>query len=198
MLRVLLAAYLGNSPERIVLSYSKYGKPLLSMGLKSSDLNFNISHAEGIAVFSFAKNIQVGIDIERAQQDRNCLEISEHFFSDYEREYLRFLSDKPLNEAFIRCWTRKEAFVKAKGEGLSMPFHQFDVSLGEDEPASLLATRPDPEEALRWTLNDLAIETGYVAAVACERANCVEGEPVIVENRSQVVSKAPMIFSIGI
>jgi 4'-phosphopantetheinyl transferase len=71
-----------------------------------------------------------------------------------------------LQKAFFRCWTRKEAYIKAKGEGLSIPLHTFDVSLEEDLPAALVATRPDPTEAGRWTLYDLSVGQGYSAALA--------------------------------
>jgi 4'-phosphopantetheinyl transferase len=79
------------------------------------------------------------------------------------------LSGEALDRAFFRGWTRKEAYIKAKGEGLSIPLHQFDVSLAEGQPALLLSTRPDPEEASRWDLFDLSLGSGYAAALAVAR-----------------------------
>ena len=79
---------------------------------------------------------------------------------------LRALSAEVQREAFFNCWTRKEAYLKARGEGLSLPLDQFDLSLAPGEPAALLDTRPDPAEAARWSLQDLTAAPGYAAALA--------------------------------
>jgi 4'-phosphopantetheinyl transferase len=96
-------------------------------------------------------------------------DIAERFFSESERKCLRSITAADRHEAFFRCWTRKEAYIKATGDGLSLPLHQFDVSLRAGEPALLLATRPDASEAERWTMYSLHVAPGYAAALVVER-----------------------------
>ncbi|MHB1426768.1 MAG: 4'-phosphopantetheinyl transferase family protein, partial [Gemmataceae bacterium] len=94
--------------------------------------------------------------------------LAERFFSPRETAVLRSLPPELRREAFFRCWTRKEAYIKAQGKGLSLPLDQFDVSLHPDEPAELLATQHDPQEAQRWSLRSLLPKEGFVATVAVE------------------------------
>jgi 4'-phosphopantetheinyl transferase len=110
----------------------------------------------------------VGIDLERIRFDLAVLEIAERFFSRRELAMLRALPTELQREAFYRCWTRKEAYIKARGEGLSLPLDQFDVSLAPGEPAAVLGTQHDPSEASRWSLRELTPAPGYFAALAVE------------------------------
>jgi 4'-phosphopantetheinyl transferase len=112
----------------------------------------------------------VGIDVECMRSDLPHVGIAEHFFSAAERDSLALLHARAQAEAFYACWTRKEAYIKAVGVGLSLPLDQFDVSLRPGEPARLLATRPDPTEAHRWTLLELDVGPNYKAAAAVEGA----------------------------
>jgi 4'-phosphopantetheinyl transferase len=165
-LRLLLAGYLRSSPERVSFSVAEHGKPRLHPSLKSDDLLFNISHSDGVAIFAFATGAELGVDIERVRPAIEHIQLAEQFFSKYERAHLNQLSGKKLSDAFFRCWTRKEAYVKARGVGLSIPLQDFDVSVIPGEPAALLATRPDAGEARRWSLHDLWAPPGYAAALA--------------------------------
>ena len=108
------------------------------------------------------------MDVEKIRRDFRTSEIAERFFSTAERDSLRQLPDEQRHEAFFRCWTRKEAFIKALGEGLSHPLDQFDVSLTPDSPAVLLATRPDAQEVKRWKLWNIQVPGDYSAALAFE------------------------------
>ena len=162
-LRSLLARYIGVTPQELSFRYTEHGKPLLD-GL--SDLRFNVSHTEGLALIAFVRAREIGVDVEKISATPDVRELAERFFSIQERHSLERLSGDELQSAFFRCWTRKEAYVKARGEGLSLPLHQFDVSVAPNESRALLATRPDPSEAGRWTLQDLPVSHGYVAAVA--------------------------------
>jgi len=119
-------------------------------------------------LLAFAEGRQVGIDVEKLRRDFATSEIAERFFSIAEREALRALPQDQRHEAFFRCWTRKEAFIKALGEGLSHPLDQFDVSLAPGGPAVLLATRPDAQEAKRWKLWNIYVPGDYAAALAAE------------------------------
>ncbi len=160
-LRFLLAGYLGISPREIAFHYSKYDKPGLREGQK---LDFNLSHTEGMAIFGFTRGNRIGVDIERLRSDFRADEIAERFFSPFERAALRGVPEARRHQSFFRIWTRKEAYIKALGEGLSHPLHQFDVSL--EDTASLLATRPDASDAQRWQLENLTIAPEFVAAAA--------------------------------
>jgi 4'-phosphopantetheinyl transferase len=167
-LRILLASYLEKSPEQFTFAYSAQGKP--SLANVTTDLRFNVSHTvsltDGLAALAFARNREIGVDVEKIRPDCDAEKLAERFFSASERDYILRLSGQALDEAFFRCWTRKEAFIKAKGGGLSIPLDQFDVSVAAGEPATLLATRPDPTEVRRWQLHNLPVKSGYAAALS--------------------------------
>jgi len=162
-LRSLLGSYLEVSPREVAFEYSKYDKPRLKDCPK---LDFNLSHTEGMAIFGFTGGHRIGVDIERLRADFRADEIAERFFSSREREVLREIPEERRHESFFRVWTRKEAYIKALGEGLSHPLHQFDVSL--DDAAALLATRPNASDAQRWQLENLKIAPEFIAAAAVE------------------------------
>ncbi len=161
-LRALLSKYLNTTPHAISFEYTEYGKPFL----RNAALRFNVSHTEGRALMAFVLNREVGVDVERVRVQNDALKIAERFFSSNERGILRRMPDSELHTAFFRCWTRKEAYIKAKGEGLSLPLHQFDVSLDADPAQGLIATRPDGAETERWTIRNVNVDAGYAAAIA--------------------------------
>jgi len=168
MLRTLLASYLGGSAAGLRFTYSAHGKPRLEEARNPGTLTFNLSHSDGVIVCAFARNREVGVDVEKMREDFSTEEIAERFFSAGERTALRALPAEHRRQGFFNCWTRKEAYIKARGEGLSLPLHQFDVSLSPAEPAALLRTRPEADEASRWSLHDLEVHPGYAAALAVE------------------------------
>jgi 4'-phosphopantetheinyl transferase len=163
VLRIVLASYTARSPESLSFDYSAEGKPALKNG--PPDLRFNVSHTEGLAVLALVREREIGVDAEKIRPQPDAQKLAKRFFSAREQLFLGKLSGDELQRAFFRCWTRKEAYIKAKGEGLSIPLHAFDVSLEEDQPAALVGTRPDPTEAGRWTLYDLPVGRGYAAAL---------------------------------
>ncbi len=168
VLRAILGRYLRMAPWALEFRYGPYGKPALSSAAGGSALRFNVSHADGVALYGVTSGREMGIDLERVRSDFPGEGIAERFFSHAEAERLRTLSRGSRPMAFFTCWTRKEAYVKAKGEGLSALLDQFDVSLGPGDPAVLVSTAGDPQEAARWSLQDLPAGPGYVAAVAVE------------------------------
>jgi 4'-phosphopantetheinyl transferase len=121
-----------------------------------------------LALYALTRGRALGVDVEYVRDDLAGQEIAERFFSRQEVRALSALPADARTRAFFNCWTRKEAYIKARGEGLSLPLDQFDVSLTPGEPAALLGTRPDPQEAARWLLRELAPARGYVAALAVE------------------------------
>ena len=167
-LRTILASYLGLRPEEIRFTYTNYGKPLLSGANEA--LRFNLSHSHGLALLAVTLGREIGVDLEfiRDNLERDGELLAERFFSPREVAALRSLPAALRREAFFHCWTRKEAYIKAHGMGLSLPLDQFDVTLHPDEPAALLATRPDPTEAQRWSMRSLLPADGYVGALAVE------------------------------
>jgi 4'-phosphopantetheinyl transferase len=168
LLRILLGRYLDLPPRQLSFSYSPYGKPQLAGVSGGAALRFNVSHSHGIALYAVALGREIGVDVEYIRREVVGESIAEHFFSAREVASLRALPAEMQPQAFFNCWTRKEAFIKAIGEGLSFPLDEFDVSLVPDEPAALLNTRNGPLEAARWSLQALPVDEGYVAALAVE------------------------------
>ena len=170
-LRLLLSQYLKLPPIALTFSLAAHGKPALSPGLSNSDLRFNLSRRDGLALIAFTEGREIGIDVELVRPDLDLFEIAEVSFSDSELSSLRSLPENLQAEGFYNCWTRKEAFVKAVGEGLSFPLKQFDVSLTPGQPARLLSVRVESssdgiQAADSWTLQDVPVADGYVAALA--------------------------------
>ncbi len=169
-LRFILSRYLLLEPHKIRFGYSPYGKPALDPASHRESLSFNLSHAQELALYAIAQKRQVGIDLEYVHRDFGWQEIAERFFSRQENSALRSVAAEMRYRAFFNCWTRKEAYIKARGEGLSHPLDQFDVSLRPGEPAALLHSEL-PQETARWSLQELAPGPGYVAALAAEGHN---------------------------
>ncbi|MET0647234.1 MAG: 4'-phosphopantetheinyl transferase superfamily protein [Pyrinomonadaceae bacterium] len=167
-LRNLLGRYAGVAPRLLRFSYDSYGKPSLCGEAGGASLRFNASHSNDLALFALTRGREVGVDLEFVREDFASFEIAEHFFSPGEVEALRALAPDVRAVAFFDCWTRKEAYIKARGEGLSHPLHLFTVSLGPGEDAALLRTDDDPLEAARWTLVELFPGEGARAALAVE------------------------------
>jgi 4'-phosphopantetheinyl transferase len=168
ILRNILGGYLKRPPEEVSFCYSAHGKPALAGGSDGDAICFSVSHSHGVALYAFTRGRQVGIDLEHIRFDLAVAEIAERFFSRQEVAVLRTLPIEAQRQAFFRCWTRKEAYLKARGEGLSLPLDQFEVSLAPREPAALLSTQQDPTEASRWSLQELTLAPGYEGALAVE------------------------------
>jgi len=164
-LRILLAGYLGSEAETLEFETAAHGKPRIAGKYATSPLEFNVSHSDEVALFGLTLGRAIGVDVERVRHDFEVAAIAKRFFSVAEQRAFGSLSPAHQHRAFFDCWTRKEAYVKAIGEGLSHPLHQFDVSLVPGEPAALVATRPDPMEAARWTMVGLELGKEYAAAV---------------------------------
>jgi 4'-phosphopantetheinyl transferase len=168
MLRAILGGYLNREPESLSFCYGSHGKPGLAGHLDGDAIRFSVSHSHGFVLYAFARGREVGIDLERIRLDLAVTEVAERFFSRREVATLRALPTELQRQAFFRCWTRKEAYIKARGEGLSLPLDQFDVSLAPGEPAAVLAIRHDPSEASRWSLQELTLAPDYAAALSVE------------------------------
>jgi 4'-phosphopantetheinyl transferase len=169
VLRAILGLYLNRAPERLSFRYGPHGKPALTLESAEDPIRFNLSHSHGVALYAIASGREVGIDLEPVSSTLEVERIAERFFSPQEISTLRALPATLRRQAFFLCWTRKEAYIKARGEGLSLSLDQFDVSLIPGEPAVLLRTRLDSDDAQRWALQELSPELpGYAAALAVE------------------------------
>ena len=166
-LRTLLGRYLGLAPQEIRFSYTEYGKPALGSDL-DQQVKFNLAHSGGLALYAFTRIGEIGIDVEHIRPEFTGDDIARRYFSPAEVTSLNQLPPAARHQAFFDCWTRKEAFIKAKGLGLSLSLNQFDVTLSPNVPAALLQTHWDETEAARWSLRAIAVGEEYAAAVALE------------------------------
>jgi 4'-phosphopantetheinyl transferase len=169
VLRTILGSYLRSDPVRIIFSYSSREKPFLSPPYSDSGITFNISHSGEVTLLALTHNRDIGVDVEQMARKSDLEAIARRFFSAHEQEQLFTLPAEQRPEAFFRCWTRKEAYIKATGDGLSLPLSQFDVSIAADDRDALVATRPDASEAARWSMREVPAGESYIGAL------CVRG-----------------------
>jgi 4'-phosphopantetheinyl transferase len=167
-LRQLLALLLRTTPDRVQFQYSPHGKP--SLVGEEPELCFNVSHSGEVAVLAFRLGAEVGVDIERVRDLDNPIALAARSFSPMERAELCAVAEERRLIAFFNGWTRKEAYVKATGSGMTAPLDRFDVSLGE--PASLLRIDGSVDRAAAWRLFSFSPVEGYVAAAAWRGPDC--------------------------
>ena len=168
-LRMILSRYLNRNPATIDFERGAHGKPHLADSDDNRGLRFNVSHSNQLALIAVARDREVGIDIEFRKDDFGTYEVADRFFSAAEINQLKSVSDELRVEAFFNCWTRKEAYIKARGEGLSMPLDEFEVSLVPGTSAELISNVREPQEVERWRFEDLYAAPGFAAALAVER-----------------------------
>jgi len=165
-LRAILGRYLGVPADRLAFRYGGRGKP----ALPGTGLEFNLTHSGGLALLAVAGGRAVGVDIEEARPMPDADRLVERFFSPREVADYRALPAAERPAAFFRCWTRKEAYMKATGLGLGQPLDGFDVALAPGDLPRLLAVAGRPDEADRWSMVDLNPGPGYAAALMVEGA----------------------------
>lgn len=171
-LRTILGCYLGVEPGQLRFRYEFHGKPFLSDELGAGELRFNLAHSNELALYAFTCGREIGIDVEYIHPVPDIEQIAARFFSANENAALHMLPESQRLEAFFNCWTRKEAYIKALGDGLAYPLTQFQVSLRPGEPAQLLWAEGSPEKVTRWSMTALSPAPGYVAALAVEGPDC--------------------------
>jgi 4'-phosphopantetheinyl transferase len=172
-LRALLARYTGIPADQIAFSYNVHGKPLLEPAAGRPSLHFNTSHSGDFAVFAFTNAGRVGVDIEQVRTgNERWLEIARRFFAPGEADRLESWPEHERALGFFTCWTRKEAFVKARGDGIFAGLSSFEVTAAHGEGARLVRVDGDPDAPNRWWLRSIAAIPGYAAAVAVEANDC--------------------------
>jgi len=165
-LRMILGQYLNISPDQIEFIYNDYGKPGLDKGCGDKKISFNLAHSDNWAVCAIVNKHIIGIDIEKIRTLPDVAQIAERFFSDAEFADYQIVLEEHKISAFFNCWTRKEAFIKAIGEGLSHPLDKFIVTLADNVPAKLVEVEDDPDEAANWEMISFNPAPGYIGAVA--------------------------------
>ena len=170
-LRHVLSLYAGGEPAALRFCYGAHGKPTLAQESGGDGLRFNLSHSHELALIVVTRCREVGIDLEFIRDDFSALELAARFFSGREAATLRALPEAVRFRAFFNCWTRKEAYIKARGTGLSLPLKSFEVSLAPGAPAVLLHVEGEPDTL--WSLHDLPlVEPGYAAALVVDTPRC--------------------------
>ena len=175
LLRVILGHYLGAEPSRLQFCYGAWGKPALSETLSGEGLRFNLSHSGELALFAVARDREIGIDLERVRPMPALEQLTERILSGREKAHLRALLPGQQQAFFFKCWTCKEAYAKARGEGLRQPFDRVEVSTVPGEPPRLLSIAGSSLEAAFWSLYELTPATGYVASLVVEGQGCKLG-----------------------
>ncbi len=167
-LRAILGHYLDLPPEAIVFGLGEHGKPNLDPVPNNAGTRFNLSHSGDLVLIAVARQSEVGVDVEKIRPEIELERLAKRFFSADEAEGLMALESGLRLQAFFRCWTRKEAYIKAHGKGLSIPLNQFRVSLEPDVLPALLANWEDPQETYRWSIHDIDLGEEYLGALAVE------------------------------
>lgn len=173
VLRALLAQYMNTAPGDIEFLYAEHGKPHLAPHLipgRAAGLDFNLSHSGDVILLAMAWGRHVGVDVERTGRDVGWKQVSRRFFAPPECEALNALPAAQQREGFFNCWTRKEAYLKARGRGLSAGLSTFAVSLDPGRPAALMWSAEAAEGPDAWHLEALEPAAGYTGAV-CARGH---------------------------
>jgi 4'-phosphopantetheinyl transferase len=163
VLRHILARYCGGPPQAITLRYGPNGKPEVVTDESVGPIHFSVSHSAGLAVYAVAEE-PVGVDVERYRR-LPVEELASRFLSDHEAAAVGRAREEAQSELFITCWTRKEAYLKATGVGLSGALRDFDVDLDPGAERALLTHRGDVREPDRWSLLIPAVDPGFAAAI---------------------------------
>jgi 4'-phosphopantetheinyl transferase len=187
ILRQLLGAYLKIAPSKVAFTHNPFGKPELAGQLAKSALRFNISHSHDVVLFAFVRARQVGVDVEKIRPDTVLGELAEDFLAPAESARLRSLPATERVTAFFECWTRKEAYLKACGEGLLGGLESFEVSFGHGAVPAILRPKESAGPPQDWSVMNLSIGPDYAGALVVEGASpglsCFQWTPALMETR---------------
>lgn len=169
-LRTILGDALGCAPESISFGEGEYGKPFLAGAHATSEIEFNVSHSGDLFLHAVSRGRPVGVDVEKKKEGLAVEKLAQRYFAAGEAR--RLLEEAPSEERldnFYRCWTRKEAYLKARGTGLTTKLHAFEVTFLPGVPPAMLRTEVDGEDPAAWTVFDVPVPDGYVAALVAPR-----------------------------
>ena len=165
-LREVLSGYLGVLPQSVAFTRTGRGKPVLAGDLSAEPLHFSLAHSEDVALLAVAREPLVGVDLEWLRPLPNRDGIVDRIFSDREKAAYRALPESARERGFFACWTRKEALLKALGEGISDEARRFSVIVSPDEPPGLVHAGDSDLERGPWTILDVTVGEGCFAALA--------------------------------
>ena len=165
-LRGILAGYVASRPETLRFVRAPLGKPAL-LGAPAG-LEFNLSHADWCALVAVTRGRRVGVDVEGIRRGQRGMEVARRFFARGEVEALAAVTPEERAVTFVRCWTRKEAYVKARGDGLALSLQHFEVPLAPGAATALASSIDDPDEVARWSLRELVPAPCHLAALVVE------------------------------
>ncbi len=168
ILRMILGYYSGVEASELWFFYGKNGKPRLTDTFRNGTILFSMSSSEGLALYGFTRNREIGVDVECVRDIPDIDQIAELIFSAKEALAYHALPDHLKREAFFSCWTRKEAFLKATGDGLSRRLDEFELRVDPGKPASLPGIDGDQKSACQWSIHDLKPASGFTAAIAAQ------------------------------
>lgn len=171
LLRTILGRYLQTSPSKLNFIYSPEGKPVLEQKFEGAKLHFNLADTEDLMLFAVTHVGPVGVDIEHIRPVEEMDNLVARFFSQRENELFQKVPPGGKLTAFFNLWTRKEALLKATGEGITCSLNLVEVSFLPDEPARVLAISGDSEKAASWSLHALSPAPGFVGCVAVQARN---------------------------
>jgi len=160
-LRNLLGNYLGLKPAELQFEYTEYGKPYLS----DSTLQFNVSHSNNKGLIAFSLENEIGVDIELINREIKIEELANRFFSENEANIIMSLNENIRHRSFFKCWTRKEAFIKAQGEGLNIPLDKFEMSILDTDEVKMRSIEWKNEKIDDWTLVSFDVDDDYIGAL---------------------------------
>ncbi len=164
-LRRILARYLSTRPQDVRFSYGQHGKPMLA---EHDEPQFNLSDSESRGIAAVSRGARIGVDLEFAREGRAFTDIADRFFAEVESAALRALPSEDRRTAFYRAWTRKEAYLKAWGTGLSFGANRFTLDYIGEGPGSLVATEMPEDDASRWHFKDVELGPAYTGAICFE------------------------------
>ena len=168
ILRTILGRFFGVCPSQLQFRFGENGKPAVVETYGRDAIGFNVSHSEGLGAFAFTIGREIGVDIEYIRKFTEMDQMAHYLFSPSEIGLFQKLSERNKVNAFFRCWTRKEAFLKAIGKGLSWGLEQVEVSFAADEPARLRKIQGDERAASRWSIMELSPPVNFSASLAVE------------------------------
>lgn len=166
MLRRILGQVLKRDPAGLEFAYTEHDKPVLEITRRGLPVCFNVTHSHEQTLIALSLGHVLGIDIELVRPDVQFRQLAKRFFSAQEARELETYTEAGLPRAFFACWTRKEAFVKALGDGIAFGLNEFSVSVNPFDNAVALTTHWDPDEAGKWSLVNIPVGADYIAALA--------------------------------
>jgi len=172
VLRTILSLYLDVEPSCLQIGCQSHGKPYVVEKLNDEEICFNLTHSHSLLLFAFTRSRQIGVDIEYVRPIPEADQIVARFFSPNEHAMWQQLSEDQKQQAFFNCWTCKEAYIKAIGEGLSMPLDQFDVSFAIGKQIAFLSAKETSDRSYNWLFRAIQPDPGYIAALVVEGCSC--------------------------